>query len=397
MVLLAMRTIRFWTGEGWVNGMRRTLGAIRRLGRAPAFTATAIGTLALGIGAATATFAVASGVLFSTLPYGESSRVVSIWSSWSDFPKTWVSIEEFLNYRRTAASLEDVSLYFVSSHNLTTVESPERVGSAVVTHNLFDVLRTRPAVGRFFNREEALTEASVLVLGHDLWQRRFQGDPGIIGSQVPVNGQPWTVIGVAPPDFLLPEDFRSQARSEIYFPLPLDVDQAMEVPVNGGSHGYFALGRLAEGVDLAAARRDVENLAARLEAEGIYQPSWGFQPLVLRVREDVLGATQRMLYILLGACGILLVISCGNVGALLLTRAILDGTRSTSCGPSAPVAAVSSRSCSWNPAFWPRWEAFWAGSSPRDPSKCSVASTRGPSLPASTSRWTVVFWPSLCF
>ncbi|NNM33450.1 MAG: FtsX-like permease family protein, partial [Gemmatimonadetes bacterium] len=317
---LAVRRIRFWTGEGWVNGIRRTLGAMRRLGRAPVFTATAVVTLALGIGAATATFAVASGVLFSTLPYGESSRVVSIWSSWSDFPKTWVSIEEFLHYRRQAASLEDVGLYFVSSHNLTTFEDPERVGSAVLTHNLFDVLGMRPAAGRFFTKDEAITEASVLVLGYDLWQRRYQGDPDVVGSQIPVNGRPWSVIGVAPPDFLLPEDFRSQSRSEIYFPLPLDVDDAMVVPVNGGSHGYFAVGRLANGVDVPTARRDLENLAARLEAQGIYQASWGFRPLVFGVREDVLGATQRMLYVLLGACGILLLISCGNVGALLLTR-----------------------------------------------------------------------------
>ena len=301
-------------------GIRRTMGAIRRLGRAPVFTATAVATLALGIGAATATFAVASGVLFSTLPYGESSRVVSIWSRWSDFPKTWVSIEEFLHYRHQATSLEDAALYFVSSHNLTTTQDPERLGSAVLSHNMFDVLRAQPAAGRFFTREEAVTEASVLILGHDLWQRRFQGDPGVIGTQIPVNGRPWTVIGVAPQGFLLPEDFRSQARSEIYFPLPLDVEEAMDVPVNGGSHGYFAVGRLAEGADVASARTDLENLAARLEADGVYQASWGFQPLVFSVREDVLGATQRMLYLLLGACGILLLISCGNVGALLLTR-----------------------------------------------------------------------------
>lgn len=320
VVELAMRKLRFWTGEGWVNGMRRTVQAFRRLARAPVFSVTAVATLALGIGAATATFAVASGVLFSTLPYGEPSRVVSIWSRWSDFPKTWVSIEEFLHYRSQARTLEDAALYFVSSHNLTTVEDPERLGSAVLTHNLFDVLRVRPAVGRFFTREEAMGEASVLVLGYDLWQRRFRGDRDIIGSQLPVNGRPWTIVGVAPAGFVLPEDFRSQGQSQIYFPLPLDVDQTMEVPVNGGSHGYFALGRLADGADVGSARQDLENLSARLEAEGIYRASWGFRPLVLSVRDDVLGATKRMLYVLLGACGLLLLISCGNVGALLLTR-----------------------------------------------------------------------------
>jgi predicted permease len=318
---LARRRIRRLKGGGVMEGTRQIRYAARSLLKAPGFTLTAVLTLALGIGASTAIFSVANGVLLKPLPYGSPDRVVTIWSQWAGFPKTWVSEPEYVNYWQQNRTLDDVALYFTSSHSFTSPENPELVGSGVVTPNLFDVLQVGPVVGRVFTWEEAMNEAPVVMLGHDVWQRRFNGDRGVVGRDVQVNGMAFTVVGVLPPGFVLPVDFGSSAPSEVFFSSPVERERAVQVPPNGGNHGYYSVARLREGVTIEEARTDIENVAGRLTAEGVYQASWNFRPLVLAVADDVVGTARGTILFLLGACAFVLLIACGNVANLLLSRA----------------------------------------------------------------------------
>lgn len=299
---------------------RETTRALRRLARAPGFTAAAVATLGLGVGATTGTFSVANGVLLSPLPYGDADGIVAIWSAWTGFPETWVSVPEVVHYRQQSRTLADAAVYFTSAHNLTSTEDPERVGSGVVSYNLFDVLQVTPQAGRGFTREDAVQQTPVVMLAHDLWQRRYGGDPGVVGNEIPVNGLPFTVVGILPAGFRLPVDFRSPSPSEVYFALPVDLDDVMPVPENGGNHGYYAAGRLNPGVTVDDARADLTALTQRLEAEGVYRASWSFRPIVRSVADDVAGNAKDVIILLLAACGLVLLIACGNVANLLLSR-----------------------------------------------------------------------------
>lgn len=317
---LALRQVKRWMGGGVVDAIRNVRLAARSLRRSPGFSVSAVLTLALGIGASTAVFSVADGVLLEPLPYAEPDEVVTVWSQWTGAPKTWLSEEEYGNYRRQSSTLEDLALYFTSSHTFSSVENPELVGSAVVSPNTFSVLGVEPRLGRVFTWDEALGESAVVVLGHDIWQRRFGGDPGLVGATVEVNQIPFTVLGVLPEGFALPVDYGQPAPSAVFFPLGVDPEALGEVPPNGGNHGYYAVGRLAEGATVDEARAELEGIAGRLEAAGVYRESWNFRPLVFGVADDVSGSARGTIVLLLAACGFLLLIACGNVANLMLSR-----------------------------------------------------------------------------
>ncbi|MEQ9399011.1 MAG: ABC transporter permease [Longimicrobiales bacterium] len=317
---LARRWFKRMTGGGIMEWTRQIRYAARSLRRSPGFTATAVLTLALGIGASVATFTVANGVLLSPLPYGDTDGIVTIWSQWSGFEKTWVSEPEYVNYYHENQTLDDVALYFTSSHTFTSAEDPELVGSAVVTANIFEVLGVQPMIGRTFTWQEGLDEVPVVMLGHDIFQRRFAGDRAVVGTDVLVNGSAFTVVGVLPPGFVLPVDYGSAAVSEVFFTGPVDREQPVQVPTNGGSHGYYSVARLRDGVTAAEARADLENVAGRLNAQGVYSESWGFRPLVFSVHDDIVGSARGTILLLLAACGFVLLIACANVANLLLSR-----------------------------------------------------------------------------
>ena len=319
--LLRRHVVRLGRGGGSMDWFRDIGRAARTLGRAPAYTATVVGTLALGIGAATAVFSVANGVLLSPLPYGAPDRVATVWSQWTGFPKTWVSLPEYVNYANQNRSFDDLALYFGSEHTFTSPDDAEQVESAVVTPNTFEVLGVSPVVGRTFTWDEALAEAPVVMLGHDVWQRRFAAERAVVGRTVEINGAGFEVVGVLPEGFRLPEDYRNGGPSEIYFAAPVDRESAMEFPQNGGNHGYFAVGRLGDGVSPEAAQADLGTLASSLEADGIYPEEWQFRPLVLSVSDDIVGTSRASILVLLAACGLLLLIACANVATLLLSRA----------------------------------------------------------------------------
>jgi putative ABC transport system permease protein len=194
--------------------------AFRSLRKNPGFSSLAVLTLSLGIGAATAIFSVADGVLLEPLPYGNPDEVVTVWASWDNFPdKTWLSVPEFQLFHQENRALEDLALYQRGTATFTSIENPEQVGASVVTPNIFSVLGVLPVEGRTPTWEEARDSIPPVLLGYGAWQRRWDGDPAIVGTNVEIDGTLMTVVGVLPQEFVLPVDYASPSVSEIFFPL----------------------------------------------------------------------------------------------------------------------------------------------------------------------------------
>ncbi|HVT58196.1 MAG TPA: ABC transporter permease [Thermoanaerobaculia bacterium] len=294
--------------------------ATRTLSRSPGLTAAAVLTLALGIGASSGIAAIVKGVLLRPLPYSAADRIVMIWSRWRDFDKTWVSEAEARTYRLQAAGFADIALFTQDSVNLAGDQAPERVAGAAVTPNLLGVLGVQPLLGRGFTAYEGRSgRGQVVLLAEGLWRRRFGADRHLIGSAIEVNGERKTVVGVMPQDFKLPLDFNTEAPSEVWWPLAPEKEGA-GMPPNGGSHGYYAVGRLRAGITAQAAGAQLRAIAGRLTSEGIYARDWHFQPLVVPVFDEILGSLRRALTVLMVAVGSLILIACGNVANLLLAH-----------------------------------------------------------------------------
>jgi predicted permease len=295
--------------------------ALRSRLRAPGFSATAVLTLALGIGAATAVFSVANGVLLRPLPYADPDEVVTVWASWDNFPdKTWLSVPEYQLLHQESRTLVDLALYGTSTTSFTSVEAPEQVGSAVVTPNLFELLGVAPVTGRTFGWGEARDGTPGVVLAHDLWERRYGGDPAIVGRDVELNGAMTPVLGVLPEGFALPVDFAASAVAEVYYPYWVDLESPAPDLGGGGSHGSYGVARLREGATVEAVRADFERVMAQVEPVGLYSPERRFTLRVYSAEADIVGSARATLLVLLGAVGLVLLIACGNVANLLLAR-----------------------------------------------------------------------------
>ncbi|NNF14254.1 MAG: ABC transporter permease [Gemmatimonadetes bacterium] len=311
-----------WTGGdgmGWLAQEIRF--AARSLRRSPGFTTVAVLTLALGIGATAAIFSVAYGVILAPLPYEEPDEVATIWASWDNFPdKTWLSLPEFQYFHQENRAFEDMALYSGTTLSFTSVDDPEQVRGARVTPNLFDVLGVDPQIGRMASWEEAETGEPVLLISHDLWQRRYAGDPSIVGREVEVDGSLTTVIGVLPDDFRLPVDFSSVSPYEVYLPTFVDLESPAPALGSGGNHGSYGVGRLNDGATVAEANADLERIMATVPPVGLYSEERRFAPRVFAAKDDVLGTAQTTILVLFGAVAFVLLIACGNVANLLLSR-----------------------------------------------------------------------------
>ena len=289
----------------------------RTLARNPGFAGVAVLTLALGVGANAAIFSVVNAVLLRPLPWNEPDRAVTIWSRWTAFDKTWVSDGEVNGYRKESNTLADVAAWGEGQVNLTGDGEPERVACANVTANLFSVLGVSPIKGRVFTAAEDVRNGPrVVVLGYGLWQRRYGGDPNIIGRTIQVDSEPHEVVGIMPADFVLPTDFQNPAPSALWIPEGWD-----NTSTDHGSHGYYAAARLKPGVTVAQARDDLHALAQRWTQQGLYPPQMGFDTVVLSLRDEVVGTVRRAIWLVFGAVGFLLLIACANVANLLLARA----------------------------------------------------------------------------
>jgi putative ABC transport system permease protein len=287
--------------------------AFRGLARSPGFTTAAVVTLALGIGANCTIFSVVDGVLLRPLPYPEPERLVLLWERHNQLPEMMVSWPDYLDWKERNRVFEDLAVYNrYENVTLTGEGDPELLAAGRITGNLLRILGTRPALGRGFLPEEDRPGAErVAILGHALWQRRFAGDPGILGRTVVLDGRPHAVVGVMPPGHDFPRG------NEIYLPLGAHVDERM---LDRGNHpGLVGLGRLRPGVLLEAARADMDRVARALEAEHPLTNE-GVGAQVFPLREMVVGEVRPVLLVLLGSVGFVLLIACANVANLLLAR-----------------------------------------------------------------------------
>jgi putative ABC transport system permease protein len=283
---------------------------VRMLIKQSGFTLIAVLTLALGIGANTAIFSVVNAVLLRALPYPEPVRLVRFCEinpgrGWLDFA---VSAPNFAHWRKQQSVCEQLAAYEFNTLNFTGSGEPERVASLGVTANFFSVLGVAPAHGRnFLPEEEQSGRNHVTILSDGLWRRRFGADPNLIGRQIQLSGESYTVVGVAPPRFQFTQG------TELWAPLTLRT--------NSSGHNLSVIGRLKPGVSLAQAQASMDAIARQLEQQyPELNTGWGVRMSTFYdwiVPEQI----RRSMLVLFAAVGFVLLISCANVANLLLARA----------------------------------------------------------------------------
>jgi predicted permease len=291
---------------------------LRGLLRSPGFTAAALVTLALGIGAVSAMFSVVRAVLLAPLPYAEPDRRVLIWSKWVGFDKTWLSTQEVVDYRNQAQTLTDIASWTTGQQNMTGDGDPLRVGVGFVTANTFEVLGAAPLLGRVIRREEDVPDGPpVAVLGYRLWQARYGGDPSIVGRKLMLNDEPVEIVGVMPDGFRLPTDFTEDAAEPTELWRPVQFDMAN---LNRGSHGYYGAAILAPGQTAATATSELQSLTRRMTEQGLYPEAMQFTAFAVSLDEEIRGGLRPAMWILMGAVLCVLLVACTNVASLLLVR-----------------------------------------------------------------------------
>jgi putative ABC transport system permease protein len=293
--------------------------ALRGMRANPAFVFVAILTLALGIGANTAIFSVAYAVLLRPLPYAAPQGLVSVSNSWDGRPAAPLSDQEYMDYAEQSRTLAIAAAAGGATNISDGRGNVERTFGAYVTSNTFDVLGVRPALGRGFRPDdERPAAAPVVILSQDLWQRRFNSDPAIVGKTIAVDGQVCDIVGVMPAGLLLPLEFGAENRVQIVAPITFDRAAAR---VQRGGHYLLGFGRLAPGASLDAARGEMHTIIEGLIRQYPDQHTQGnFAIAVAPLRESLLGNARPVLLILGGAVGLVLLIACANVANLMLAR-----------------------------------------------------------------------------
>ncbi len=287
------------------------------LRRKPGFTAVAVITLALGIGANTAIFSVVDAVLLRQLPYPQADRLVFLWSTMEsrDIPMSGSSMPDYRQWRDQNQSFDSLAGFYYGDFNLsTTVGEPERVQGAYITHNLFDTLKVAPLSGRSFAPEEnQFGQHRVALLSHGLWQRRFASDRDIVGQSIRIGGESFTVVGVMPPAMPF---FDNTPEAELWTPIAFAPGDSMDTRNN-----YFVnlVGRLTQGVTREQAQADVSQIALAMEEQE--SANKGLGALIVPVQEQLVGESRTALLVLLGAVGFVLLVACVNVANLFLARA----------------------------------------------------------------------------
>jgi putative ABC transport system permease protein len=289
---------------------------VRGLWKNPGFTVIAILSLALGIGANTAIFSLINAVLLRPLPFADPERLVLVWedATFAGFPRNTPAPANYVDWKAQNHTLEDMAALDWRSFNLTGDGDPEKVEAYGVTANFFPLLGTRPVLGRSFTADEDKPDGSrVAMLGYGLWQSRYGGERSVIGRDLLLNGEKYTVVGVLPAGF----EF---LRKEVAMFVPMAFSQ--EQLNNRGGHYLTVVGRMKPGVPLAEAQADIQTIMRRIahdHPEETFNGKVGAD--VLSLREQLAGEVRRPLVVLLVAVGFVLLIACANIANLLLARA----------------------------------------------------------------------------
>jgi len=286
---------------------------LRALAKNPGFTAVAVLTLALGIGANTAIFSVVESLLLRSLPYPHAEQLVEIFNTYPpQVPKGGLSPGDYADWRRQNASFSEMGAYAANSDgfNLSGEGEPQRVEAGYADSGLFPMLGIRPAAGRsFFPDEDRAGSAPVVILGHRLWQGRYGADPGVIGSSISLDNQRYTIVGVLPPGMQLMNS------ADLWMPIGQFGDDLTEHV----HHEFAAIARLKSGVSLAQARDEVGRLH---QQSGIAYPAAhkNFGVRVEPLENPSAARLRPTLLVLFGAVALVLLIACANIVNLLLVR-----------------------------------------------------------------------------
>jgi len=295
---------------------------LRSLALRPGFTALVVGTLAVAIGANSAIFSVLNGVVLKPLPYAEPQELLMVWESnpSQGLEQSATSAATFVDWRERSDAFESMAAYRYRGYTLTLDGVPRRVASVEASPALFDLLGVRPALGRTFTaEEEARGNERLVILSHGAWENRFGADPSVLGSAIPLDGEPHTVVGVMPRGFTFPP---GDTDVEVWSPLTLDLENLLSRP----HRMYNILGRLSDGVTEERARTEMEAIAGEL-ARQYPESNEGWSVTLVPARDQLLGDTAATVWVLFGAVSLVLLIGCVNVANLLLVRSAERGKR----------------------------------------------------------------------
>ncbi|HKY43755.1 MAG TPA: ABC transporter permease, partial [Pyrinomonadaceae bacterium] len=289
--------------------------ALRTLVKKPGFVIIAVMTLALGIGGSTSIFTVVDAALLRGLPYKSPEQLYHVWEQVprQEFPKREMSYPDYQDYQQNNV-FEGLAAYTGGSGVLLTVQGEtESVAGPRASANFFQVLGVDPLLGRTFQAgEDQQGGPRVTVLTYGLWQRKFGGNPGIIGQALTINGESFTVIGVLPASFQF-----ALRNNELWLPYQPTQNQLTRRYM----HGTNLIGRLKPGVDATQAASDLNVIAKRIEQQH-YDSHAGITARVVPLQEEIVGTVRPILLVLLAGVGFVLLIACANVASLLLTRSL---------------------------------------------------------------------------
>ena len=300
----------------WIADLRYGLRGLRRN---PGFTLGAILVLALGIGANTAIFSMVNAALLRPLPYDEASRLMQVWhvppaKSFPGLALFSVSPANYLDWKAQSTSFESMSIYGGRHLTFGGTDHPEVVQASAVPPDFFTVLRTQPILGRTFTPDDDHPGARVILLSYRLWRDRFGSDPGIVGRDIAVNSERYTVVGVMPEKFRLP-DF-----AKAWVPLAwTDADRAIR-----GNHNYLVIARLKPQVRIDQAKAELAAISTRLEQQ-YPEDDKGWGATLVPLHEQLIGDVRTALLVLLGAVAFVLLIACANVANLVLAKTLARG------------------------------------------------------------------------
>jgi len=309
------RTVWRWPRvENMIEDVRYGLRVLRK---SPAFTAVAVLTLALGIGANTAIFSVVNAVLFQPLPFRDPGRLMVVWhtppqKSFPGVTKFVVSPANYLDWRDQNHVFEQMSAVGFGKFNLTGMGQPESVEGRAVSADFFSLLGVQPVLGRgFLEEEDQPGHGNVAVISHEFWQTHFAGSRDVLGKQIKLDDKSYEVVGVAPAKF----DFPYQAK--LWVPLAwTEKKKAVR-----GNHGYIVIARLKPEIDMRKAQSEMDTISARL-AQQYSADDAGWGAVVLRLNQQMFQQVGPALLVLFGAVGFVLLIACTNVANLTLAKAL---------------------------------------------------------------------------